>query len=66
MRLMPVLMGVGGDQRHKYFVVEEDYNCFYYLTNDHYGEIILRLLCEPDKKAITVLLNSVTSWNTME
>ena len=51
MKLMPVLMGVGGDQRHKYFVVEEDYRRFYYLTNDHHGEVILRLLCEPDKKA---------------
>ena len=47
-----MLMGVGGDQRHKYFVVEEDYRRFYYLTNDHYGEVILRLLCEPDKKAM--------------
>lgn len=52
MKLMPMLMGVDSDQRHKYFVVEEDYNCFYYLTNDHYGEIILRLLCEQDKKAM--------------
>lgn len=52
MKLMPVLMGVGGDQRHKYFVVEEDYRRFYYLTNDHHGEVILRLLCEPDKKAV--------------
>jgi hypothetical protein len=52
MKLMPMLMGVDSDQRHKYLVVEEDYNCFYYLTNDHYGEIILRLLCEPDKKAM--------------
>ncbi|MCI9289502.1 MAG: hypothetical protein HFF23_08450 [Oscillospiraceae bacterium] len=51
MKLMPVLMGVGGDQRHKYFVVEEDYRRFYYLTNDHHGEVILRLLCEPDRKA---------------
>lgn len=52
MKLMPVLMGVGGDQRHKYFVVEEDYRRFYYLTNDHHGEVILRLLCELDKKAM--------------
>ena len=29
MKLMPVLMGVGGDQRHKYFVVEEDYRRVY-------------------------------------
>ena len=62
MKLMPVLMGVGGDQRHKYFVVEEDYRRFYYLTNDHYGEVILRLLCEPDKKAMidNILLEGLT------
>ena len=32
--------------------MEEDYRRFYYLTNDHHGEVILRLLCELDKKAM--------------
>lgn len=52
MRQMPILMGIGGDQRHKYFVVEGNYRHFYYLTSDHFGEVVLQLLCEPDKKAI--------------
>lgn len=52
MKQMPILMGIGGDQRHKYFVVEGNYRHFYYLTSDHFGEVVLQLLCKPDKKAI--------------
>ena len=26
------------------------YHHFYYLTSDHHGEVILKLLCEPEKK----------------
>lgn len=46
MKQMPVLMGVGADQRHKYFVRENIYQHFYYLTSDRYGEFILRLLSD--------------------
>jgi len=49
---MPVLMGVGGDKRHKYFVLDGGYDHFYYLTSDHRGETILQLLCDPEKKAV--------------
>lgn len=52
MERMPVLMGVGADQRRKYFVLEETYRHFHYLTSDHRGEVILKLLSEPDKKAV--------------
>jgi len=52
MKQMPTLIGVGGDQRHRYFVIEEHYRHFYYLTGDHCGEVVLRLLCEPEKKAV--------------
>ncbi|MDE6591420.1 MAG: hypothetical protein K2K53_14000 [Oscillospiraceae bacterium] len=52
MKQMPILMGVGGDQRHRYFVIEEHYRHFYYMTSDHCGEVVLRLLCEPDKRAM--------------
>ena len=45
-------MGIGGGQCRKYFAVEGNYRHFYYLTSDHFGEVILQLLCEPDKKAI--------------
>lgn len=50
MEQMPVFMGVGGDKRHKYFVLDGCYHHFYYLTSDHHGEVILKLLCEPEKK----------------
>ena len=52
MRQMPIMMGVDGDQRHRYFVIEGHYRHFYYLTSDHCGEVVLRLLCEPDKRAM--------------
>lgn len=52
MERMPVLMGVGADQRRKYFVLEETYRHFHCLTSDHRGEVILKLLSEPDKKAV--------------
>ena len=49
---MPVLMGVGGDKRHKYFVLDGEYDHFYYLTSDRRGETILQMLCDPEKKAV--------------
>lgn len=52
MERMSVLMGVGTDQRHKYFVLEETYQHFHYLTSDHRGEAILKLLGEPKQRAV--------------
>lgn len=52
MKQMPTLMGVGGDKRHKYFVLEESYRHFYYLIGDCHGEVILQLLCDSEKKAM--------------
>lgn len=49
---MPPLMGVGGDKRHNYFVLDGGFEHFHYLTNDHHGEVILQLLCYPDEKAV--------------
>ena len=49
---MPPLMGVGEDKRHNYFVLDGGFEQFYYLTNDHCGEVILQLLCHPGEKAI--------------
>ncbi len=37
-----ILKGEGGKQ---YFILDGNYEHFYYLTNDHKGECILRLLC---------------------
>lgn len=52
MKQLPTLMGVGGDKRHKYFVLEESYRHFHYLTGDCHGEVILQLLCDSEKKAM--------------
>lgn len=52
MEQMPVLMGVGGDKCHKYFVLDGHYRHFYYLTSDHRGEVVLRLLCDSNKRAM--------------
>lgn len=32
-----------------YFLLDGNYEHFYYLTNDHRGEVILKLLCDPAK-----------------
>lgn len=37
-----ILKGEGGKQ---YFILDGNYEHFYYLTNDHKGELLLRLLC---------------------
>lgn len=34
--------------RKNYFVLDGNYNHFYFFTNDHYGETLLRILCNPD------------------
>lgn len=52
MAQMPVLMGIGGDGRHNYFVLDGNFEHFYYLTSDRCGEVILQLLCEPEQKEV--------------
>lgn len=34
-----------------FFLLDGNYEHFYYLTNDYRGEVILKLLCDPDKTA---------------
>ncbi len=48
---MPALMGVEGDKRRKYFVLDGHCRQFHYLISDRYGEVVLRLLCNPAEKA---------------
>lgn len=55
--LLP-LMGEGSINHQNYFLSGESFPHFHYLTSDHYGDLILRLLCEPDEQAI---LNSILS-----
>ena len=32
-----------------FFLLDGNYEHFYYLTNDHYGDTLLKLLCSPEK-----------------
>ena len=49
-RMIP-LMNDGGGQRD-YFVLDGNYQHFYYLTSDHKGELILRLLCDAEQRTV--------------
>lgn len=42
------LMGAGNRQAHNYFVLDGSLSHFYYLTNDHRGELVIQLLCDPE------------------
>ena len=45
-----ILTSTGG-VKHDYFMLDGSYDHFYFLTNDHQGEVILALLCDPAKTA---------------
>ena len=51
MEQMPPLLGVGDDARHNFFVLDSCFEHFFYLTSDFHGEVILQLLCYPNKRA---------------
>ena len=55
-----------GGAKHEYFVLGNSYDHFYYLTNDHYGEMMLALLCNPQKtaKLEAVLMQGLLARNT--
>ena len=38
-------------RKHDFFMLDGSYEHFLYLTNDHQGEVILALLCDPVKTA---------------
>ena len=59
---MPALMGVGCDRRHKYFALDGGCQHVHYLTNDHHGEVVLRLLSDPATKTMLndILLEGFT------
>ena len=50
MDLLPLMMGPQSRKTHSYFVCEGNFEHFYFLTNDHRGELILQLLCHTEKK----------------
>lgn len=45
------LMGPGDAGTRNYFVLDGSFEHFYYLTSDHYGEVMLRLLFDKELKA---------------
>lgn len=51
MERMPPLMAGGGGQG-AYFVLDGNYQHFHYLTSDHHGELVLRLLCDAEQRTI--------------
>lgn len=46
-----------------FFLLDGNYEHFYYFTNDHRGEVMLRLLCDPDT---TAALNGILSQGLYE
>ena len=52
MEQMASLMGVGGDGRHNYFVLDGLFEHFYYLTSGHHGELVLQLLCDTEQRVV--------------
>ena len=45
-----ILTSTGG-RKHDYFMLDGSYDHFFFLTNDHQGEVALALLCDPEKTA---------------
>jgi hypothetical protein len=41
-------MTANGGKKRNYFVLDGNYDNFYFITNDHYGETLLRLLCNSE------------------
>lgn len=55
------LMGPGDTGTRNYFVLDGNFEHFYYLTSDHYGEVMIRLLCDKGLKTTldTILLEDL-------
>lgn len=59
MEMAGQLMTGKGEARRGYFMLDGSFDSFCYLTNDHRGEVILQLLCDPEKRmALDLLLSS--------
>ena len=60
MEQMHGLMGIGEARACGYFVLDGSFEHFFYLTNDHYGEVVLQHLFDPELKAV---LDEILSEN---
>ena len=45
------LMMDSGSAKRGYFMLDGSFDSFRYLPNDHRGEVILKLLCDPERSA---------------
>ena len=59
------LMGPGDKASRNYFVLDGSFEHFYYLTSDHYGEVMLRLLCDRAFRATmdSILMEDLLPWD---
>ena len=58
-----LLLTSTGGVKHNYFLLDGNYDHFYFLTSDHKGEILLKLLCDSER---TTELNHILSENLKE
>lgn len=63
MTQMERLMGIGSKATRSFFVLDGNFEHFYFLTNDRYGEVLLQLLCSPERRAT---LDSILMENLSE
>jgi len=54
------LLSSTGGVKHNYFMLDGNYDNFHFLTSDHKGEVILKLLCDAEKIA---QFNQILSQN---
>ena len=63
MKQMEWLMGIGSKATRSFFVLDGNFEHFYFLTNDRHGEVLLQLLCKPEIKG---LLDEILMENLSE
>ena len=56
MELAYQLLTSTGGAKHDYFMLDGSYDHFYFRTNNHQGEVILALLCDPLKLSLIHIL----------
>lgn len=60
---MEPLMGIGSKFLHNYLILDENFRHFFYLTNDHHGEILLQILYDKGLRTTldTILLENLSA-----
>lgn len=60
MEAMASLMGNTPQLHRNYFILDDNFDSFHFLTCDHRGEVILQLLCHPEQRSV---LDGILSEN---